>query len=253
MIKLKTDDDIKKIRESGRILAETHYELKKMVSPGITTGELDRFAKSFIEKRGASPAFLGFMDYPASLCVSVNSEIIHGIPGKRKLKDGDIVSLDLGVDLKGYFSDMAFTMAVGTVPEATAQLIRETRTCLNRAIEQVRNGNRINDLGKAVWEHAKKFSYGVVKEYCGHGVGYSQHEEPQIPNYIRKMPNPRLKNGMVIAIEPMINLGTGDVVLLDDGWTVETADGSLSAHWEHTIAVSGNGFEVLTAFPDIEL
>ncbi len=253
MIKLKSADEIKKIRDSGRILAETHYELKKMVAPGISTRELDQFAKSFIEQRGAKPAFLGFMDYPASLCVSVNSEVIHGIPGKRKLKDGDIVSLDLGVDLNGYFSDMAFTMAVGTIAEETERLIAETRTCLDLAIAKVQGGNRLNDLGRAVWEHAKKFSYGVVKEYCGHGVGFSQHEEPQIPNYIRKMPNPRLKPGMVIALEPMINLGTGDVVLLEDGWTVETADGSLSAHWEHTVAVTGNGFEVLTAFKDIEL
>lgn len=253
MIKLKTKSEIERIRESGRILAETHYELKKIVEPGMTTHELDRFAKSYIEKKGAVPAFLGYMDYPASLCVSINNEVIHGIPGKRRLKNGDVLSLDLGVDLNGYFSDMAFSMAVGTVTEEAATIIRETRVCLSKGISAVGPGKRINDIGKAVSDHAARFGYGVVKDYCGHGVGYSQHEEPQVPNYARKMPNPRLKPGMVIAIEPMINLGTGDVVLLDDGWTVETADGALSAHWEHTVAVTENGYDILTDFSDLIL
>jgi methionyl aminopeptidase len=253
MLKLKSADEIKRIRDSARILAETHLALSEMVEAGIETIELDRFAHDFIKKSRALPAFLGYMGYPASLCVSINNEVIHGIPGKRKIKNGDLVSLDLGVNLNGYFSDMARTIIVGQVAEEAAQLVRETRSCLDHALEKAVDGARINDVARAVWTHAKGFSYGVVKDYCGHGVGYSPHEDPQVPNYIRKMPNPRLKPGMVIAIEPMINLGGDDVVLLEDKWTVETADGSLSAHWEHTVAIVKQGSLVLTHFDDLNL
>jgi methionyl aminopeptidase len=253
MINLKTADDISRIRESCRICAETHLELDKMVDVGISTAELDKFARSFIAKHKAVPAFLDYMGYPAALCVSVNKEVIHGIPGKRRLVDGDVVSLDLGVNLNGFFSDMARTIPVGRVKPEILTLIKETRVCLDLALEEAVMGKRINDIGGAVWNHAKAFGYGVVKDYCGHGVGFSPHEEPQVPNYKRRMPNPRLKPGMVIAIEPMINLGTGDVVVLEDDWTVETADGSCSAHWEHTLAIGKNGSQILTQFDDLDL
>jgi methionyl aminopeptidase len=253
MIQLKTAEEIKRVRESCRICAEAHKEVERHVQPGITTGELDKIAQSYIEKHGGVPAFLNYMGYPATLCVSVNNEVIHGIPGKRVIREGDIVSLDLGVNLDGFFSDMARTVPVGKVAPDALRLVKETRKCLELALEQAVDGKRLNDVGGAVWNHAKKFSYGVVKDYCGHGVGFSPHEEPQIPNYIRRMPNPRLRPGMVIAIEPMINIGTGDVVLLDNDWTVETADGSLSAHWEHTVAIVEGGSEILTSFEDLDL
>lgn len=253
MINLKTQDDISRIRESCRICAETHYELNKLIEPGISTGELDQFARSYIARHRAVPAFLHYMGYPAALCVSVNNEVIHGIPGKRRLKSGDIVSLDLGVDLGGYFSDMARTIPVGPITQELQKLVKETRVCLDLGIDQALAGNRINDIGGAVWNHARRFGYGVVKDYCGHGVGFSPHEEPQVPNYKRRMPNPRLKPGMVIAIEPMINLGTGAVHVLDDDWTVETADGACSAHWEHTIAIGKDGPLILTRFDDLDI
>ncbi len=246
MIRLKSVDEIERIRESSRLLAETHRELEKMIEPGIQTGELDRFARSYIESREGTPAFLDYMGYPASLCVSVNEEVIHGIPGKRRLESGDIVSLDLGVELRGYYSDMARTIGVGKVSEEAQRLIEVTHQCLYRGIAQVRSKQRIHDISSAVFSHADANGYGVVREYCGHGVGYSQHEEPQIPNYVGRGANPRLKKGMVIAIEPMINLGSREIVLLDDDWTVVTADGSLSAHWEHTVAVFEDHAEILT-------
>jgi methionyl aminopeptidase len=249
MVRLKSVDEIERIRESSRLLAETHRELEKMIEPGISTGELDRFAQSYIEKRGGTPAFLDYMGYPASLCVSLNEEVIHGIPGKRSLKRGDIVSLDLGVELNGYYSDMARTIPVGKVSEEAQQLIDVTYQCLYKGIEQVRSKQRVHDISIAVYTHADAHGYGVVREYCGHGLGYSQHEEPQIPNYVGRGANPRLKRGMVIAIEPMINLGGREIVLLDDDWTVVTADGSLSAHWEHTIAVFDDHADILTEIP----
>lgn len=247
MIKLKTVDEISRIRESCKLLAETHLEIEKMVDVGITTLELDRFARSYIEMHGGKPAFLNYMGYPASLCTSVNEVVIHGIPENRKLKEGDIISLDLGIDLKGYFSDAARTLPVGQISTEAKELIDVTKECLYLGIEEAKTGNRISHIGKAVFEHAKKHGMGVVKEYCGHGVGFSQHEDPQIPNYISRGPNPRIKPGMVLAIEPMINRGTGRVVLLDDEWTVETADGELSAHWEHTVVVFKDHTEILTA------
>lgn len=246
MIKLKTADEIGRIRESCHLLAETHKEIEKMVDVGITTGELDNFARSYIENHGGIPAFLNYMGYPASLCTSVNQVVIHGIPSDYKLQNGDIISLDLGIDLNGYFSDAARTLAVGNISEDTRKLVDVTRESLYLGIDQARAGKRINDIGRAVSQHASKYGYGVVRDYCGHGVGFSQHEDPQVPNYISRGPNPRIKPGMVLAIEPMINQGTGKVVLLDDEWTVETADGLPSAHWEHTVAVFEDHTEILT-------
>ncbi|MDY7028927.1 MAG: type I methionyl aminopeptidase [Spirochaetota bacterium] len=246
MIRLKTEEEINRIRESCRLLAQTHRKLAEMVEEGITTLELDRFARDYIERHGGKPAFLNYMGYPASLCTSVNDVVIHGIPDNRKLRNGDIISLDLGIDLKGYFSDAAQTLAVGDVPAGVKELINVTRECLYAGIDQARVGNRIHDIGRAVYDHATAHGFGVVKDYCGHGVGFSQHEDPQIPNYVSRGSNPRIKAGMVLAIEPMINQGTGRVKLLDDDWTVKTMDGMISAHWEHTVAVFRDHTEILT-------
>jgi len=248
MIRLKNEKEIAGIRASGAVLAKTLHELRDHIREGVTTRELDSFARSYIESHGGKPAFLGYMNYPASLCVSVNSEVIHGIPGSRKLKTGDVVSLDLGVDLNGYFSDSAITVAVGQTSKKREQLIAVTEECLNLAVAQAVPGNRISDIGRAVYEHATAHGFGVVREYCGHGTGFAMHEDPQVPNYVGGGPNPRLKEGMVLAIEPMINVGTGDIELLDDGWTVVTADGADSAHFEHTVAVLRDRMEILTLF-----
>lgn len=248
MIRLKNEKEIAGIKESGRLLAGTLEELKKLVAPGISTHEMDSFARSWIESHGGKPAFLGYMNYPASLCVSLNNEVIHGIPGPRKLRQGDIVSIDLGVDLNGYFSDAAVTIAVGATSKKRERLAQVTRECLERGLAQALPGNRISDISRAVYEHAVRSGFGVVREYCGHGTGFAMHEDPQVPNYVGPGPNPRLKEGMVLAIEPMINAGTGDIALLEDGWTVVTADGEDSAHFEHTVAVLRDRMEILTLF-----
>jgi methionyl aminopeptidase len=248
MIRLKNEREIAGIRESGRLLARTLKELRPMVLEGVTTRELDSFARSYIESHGGKPSFLGYMDYPASLCVSVNDEVIHGIPGSRRLKGGDVVSLDLGVNLNGYFSDAAITLPVGQVSRKRGWLLAVTEECLRLAVQQATPGNRVSDISRAVFDHAVRNRCGVVREYCGHGVGFSQHEDPQVPNYVGAGPNPRLKPGMVLAIEPMINAGTGDIRLLEDGWTVVTADGADSAHFEHTVVVLPDRMEILTRF-----
>lgn len=246
MIRLKNERELDGIRASGRLLSATLAELSRMVADGIPTSELDGFARSYITSRGGRPSFLGYMNYPASLCVSINNEVIHGIPGSRRLRAGDIVSLDLGVDLNGYFSDAALSVPVGRVSEARKRLLDVTRECLARAVAQAVPGNRVSDISRAVYEYAVGRSCGVVREYCGHGVGFAPHEDPQVPNYVGAGANPRLKPGMVLAIEPMINAGTGDIELLEDGWTVVTADGADSAHFEHTVAVRADGMEILT-------
>ncbi len=248
MIRLKNDKEIAGIRASGQLLARVLDEVRKLVTEGVSTRELDSFARSFIESHGGRPAFLGYMNYPASLCVSLNNEVIHGIPGPRKLRQGDIVSIDVGVELNGYFSDAAVTVGVGAVSRQRERLMRVTRECLERGLAQAGPGNRVADISRAVYEHAAQHGCGVVREYCGHGTGFSMHEDPQVPNYVGGGPNPRLKEGMVLAIEPMINAGTGDVELLEDGWTVVTADGADSAHFEHTVAVLRDRMEILTLF-----
>ncbi len=246
MIKLKSINEINGIRESCKFLAETHLEIEKLVDTGITTKELDSFARNFIEKRGGKPAFLNYMGYPASLCTSVNEVVIHGIPSNRKLKVGDIISLDLGISYKGFFSDAAVTLPVGKISKEAEKLIRITKESLFLAIEKAVIGNRIHDISRAVYAHAKNENYGVVRDFCGHGVGFSPHESPQVPNYVGSGPNPRIKKGMVLAIEPMINLGVDDVRVLEDEWTVLTMDNKLSAHWEHTVAVFEDHTEILT-------
>ncbi|RKX79890.1 MAG: type I methionyl aminopeptidase [Spirochaetes bacterium] len=252
MIKLKNSYEIARIRDASEILVETLKELIKITAPGQTTKELEKTAKNILEKRGAKPSFLNYMGFPSALCTSINQEVIHGIPNNRKLKEGDIISIDLGVELSGYFSDCTVTLPIGKVSEEARRLLKVTEECLYRGISVAYLGNRIHDISRAIYQHAKKHGYGIVRQFCGHGVGFSQHEDPQIPNYIGSGPNPRIKKGMVLAIEPMINLGTDDVKILDDGWTVETSDGKLSAHFEHTIAIFEDYTEILTKFDSME-
>jgi methionyl aminopeptidase len=252
MIRLKNNAEIGKVREAGYILSETLEKLKNMMEEGITTGELDSFAREHVRGRGAEPAFLGYLGFPASLCVSLNHEVIHGIPGKRRLKRGDIVGLDLGVNVGGYFADAAVTLPVGKISPEREKLIRVARECLVLGIEQAVSGNRISHISEAIYGHARSHSFEVVRQYCGHGVGFSQHEEPQIPNYVSRGPNPRLKPGMILALEPMLNAGAWEVELLEDNWTVVTADRGDSAHFEHTIAVHKDHTEILTSHHSLE-
>lgn len=248
MIRLKTLEEIKRIQDSCRLLSEVLRSLRPIVEEGISTKEIDSFVRSECKRLGAKPAFLGYQGYPAAICTSVNDVVIHGIPNRRKLKKGDIISLDCGVEYHGFYSDAAFTIPIGPIVPEAERLLRVTKECLDLAIEKAVAGNRVHDISRAVYQHAKKHGYGVVREFCGHGVGFQPHEEPQVPNYVGRGPNPRLLPGMVLAIEPMINAGVDDVFIEEDNWTVRTADGSLSAHFEHTIAILEDGTEVLTCW-----
>ncbi|MBI9100859.1 MAG: type I methionyl aminopeptidase [Spirochaetales bacterium] len=246
MIKLKNEKQIDGIRKSCKMLARVYNEIEKHIVPGITTKELDDVARELILSGGGRPAFLNYHGYPGSLCTSVNSVVIHGIPGSQKLKEGDVISLDLGIDLDGYLSDSARTIPVGKISDEAQKLLDVTKLCLKKGIEAAVAGNRVKDISKAVFAVADKHGYGVVREFCGHGVGLELHEDPQIPNYVGRGPNPRLKPGMTIAIEPMINLGLDDVFIHEDEWTVETVDKLISAHFEHTIAIFEDHTEILT-------
>ena len=233
------------------MLSAMYRELIPLVKPGIQTLEIDRWVHNWIKQAGGKPAFLGYCPsrrsspFPASICISINNEVIHGIPSKLKIREGDLVGLDCGIELDGFFSDQAVSIEAGKVSREVHNLNITTRECLYRAIAAVKAGDRLLQIARAVESHAKTQGYGVVREYCGHGVGFSLHEDPQVPNHPHG-PNPRMNNGMVFAIEPMINLGLGDVDLADDGWTVLTADDSVSAHWEHTVAVFQGKTEILT-------
>lgn len=252
MITLKRPNEIALMRRANQIVAEILDELVVAAKPGVTTLELDRLAEDLILKKGARPAFKGYkphaVEYRHSLCVSINNEIVHGIPSaKRRLREGDIVGLDFGVCYQGYFGDAARTIAIGNVSEGARRLMKITRDALYAAIEQARVGNRISDIGRAVQHLAESAGYSVVTDFAGHGIGRKLHEEPQVPNYFRPgMPNPRLQEGMVLAIEPMINEGVAELEILDDGWTAVTADGKLSAHFEHSIAITTAGPEILS-------
>ena len=248
MIRLKNKEQIEGIKASCALLSELLEHLRPLVAPGAVMLDLDRVAREFIVKRKGRPAFLDYEGFPATLCLSVNETVIHGIPDRRRLEEGDIIGVDCGIDLDGYFSDSAVTWAVGRVSPEAEKLMKVTRECLDRAIAAVVPGARIHDISRAVFSHATGNGYGVVRQYCGHGVGLDIHEDPQIPNYVSGGPNPRLIPGMTIAIEPMINAGTGDVRELDDDWTVVTLDGSLSAHYEHTVLVTETGHETLTSW-----
>ncbi|SLM09815.1 Methionine aminopeptidase [uncultured spirochete] len=246
MIRIKNKKQIEGIRASCQMLSALYDALKPLVQPGATPKDLDRFAYDFIVKNGGKPAFLGYEGYPATLCISVNDVVIHGIPGSRPLEEGDIVGIDSGIDLDGFFSDAAFTLPVGKITTEAQKLLDVTKECLDLAIAQIKPHSRISDISRAVFSHATKNGFKVVRQYCGHGVGLEIHEDPQIPNYVSAGPNPRIMPGMVLAVEPMINVGTSDVRVLDDDWTVVTMDGSLSAHFEHTVLVTDSGCEVLT-------
>lgn len=246
MIVLKTDREIGYMRDAGKIVGQTLLELKKAIVPGVTTLELDRVADQYIRHAGAIPAFKGYGGFPANICTSVNEQVVHGIPGSRQLKSGDVISLDVGTKLNRYYGDAAITVPVGDVDDELQKLLTVTEESLYRGIEKAIKGNRLSDISHAVQLHAESHGYGVVRDYVGHGIGQRMHEDPQIPNYGPPGRGPLLKNGMVLAIEPMINLGTPEVEVLADDWTVVTADGKISAHFEHTIAVTDGEPLILT-------
>jgi methionyl aminopeptidase len=252
VITLKRPNEIALMRRANQIVAEILNELVAAAKPGVSSLELDRLAEDLTWRKGAQPAFKGYkphaIEYRHSLCVSINDEIVHGIPSaKRRLKEGDIVGLDFGVCYQGYFGDAARTIAIGNVSERARRLMKITRQALYAGIEQARAGNRISDIARAVQGTAERAGYSVVTDFAGHGIGRKLHEDPQVPNYFRPgMPNPRLLEGMVLAIEPMINEGGAELKILDDGWTAVTADGKLSAHFEHSIAISTAGPEILS-------
>ena len=246
-IVIKAPQEIERMRASGAILRQVHEAVAEAVKPGATTMDLERVAEAKIRELGARPAFKGYNDFPACLCTSVNSEVIHGIPSdKRVLNQGDVVSVDCGVILDGYYSDAAVTYAVGAVDPKTEKLLRVTKASLESAIEQVRPGATLGDIGAAVQEMCEAEGFGVVRDFVGHGIGRSMHEDPQVPNYGRRGKGTKLKVGMVLAIEPMINAGSPEVRVLKDGWTAVTVDNSVSAHFEHTVAVTKDGPLVLT-------
>lgn len=246
MIELKTAQDIEKLRCAGRLVADALQELKKLVEPGITTIELDRYAEEFFRKNGAFPAFKGYRGYPANICVSVNQEVVHGIPSKRRLQEGDIVGIDLGCLKEGFYGDAAMTFSVGRIDEKSRKLLKVTEEALKRGIEKVQDGNRLNDISSAIQEHVERNGFSVVRDFVGHGIGRKLHEEPQVPNFGKAGTGLRLKAGMVLAIEPMVNEGTWEVRVADDNWTVLTKDGQLSAHFENVVAVTPNGPDILT-------
>jgi methionyl aminopeptidase len=236
------------MREAGRVVGDVLTALAALVAPGVTTADLDDVAEKRIRMAGATPAFKGYHGYPATICASVNEEVIHGIPsGRRVLNEGDVISIDVGASLDGYYGDSAITLPVGQVSEAAATLLRVTEESLYKAIERVKVGGRVSDIGHAVQQHVEAYGFSVVREFVGHGIGQRMHEEPQVPNYGEAGRGPRLAEGMVLAIEPMVNVGTPAVKVLADGWTAVTRDASLSAHFEHTVAVTADGPWILTA------
>ncbi|MDQ5986482.1 MAG: Methionine aminopeptidase 1 [Syntrophus sp. SKADARSKE-3] len=246
MIFLRQPQEIDKLRASNVIVADILEEIKSRVRSGVTTLELDRIAEELCIKKGAKPAFKGYRGYPFSLCISVNNEVVHGLPSQRILMAGDIVSLDYGVLYKGYYGDAAVTVAIGQVSEEAEKLIKVTEESLYLGIDQARVGNRLGDISASVQGHVEKAGFSVVRDFVGHGIGRSLHEEPQIPNFGKRGRGVALKAGMVLAIEPMVNAGSYKVEVLQDGWTVLTADGKLSAHFEHSVAITDNGPEILS-------
>ena len=246
-IAIKTPLEIEKMRKSGILLRQVHQAVSEVVKPGATTMDLERVAEAKIRELGATSAFKGYNGYPACLCTSVNHEVIHGIPSDhRVLNEGDVVSVDCGLILNGYYSDAAVTYAVGRLSMEARKLLDVTKASLEQAIHEVQVGQTLGDIGAAVQEMCEAEGFGVVREFVGHGIGKSMHEDPQVPNYGRRGKGTKLKAGMVLAIEPMINAGSAEVKVLKDGWTAVTVDGSLSAHFEHTVAVTANGPLVLT-------
>jgi methionyl aminopeptidase len=246
MIELKSKREIEIIRENGKILADTLRFLEEKMKPGMKTIELDQLAERFIRKHKAVPAFKNYRGFPSNICVSINDQVVHGIPGERILSDGDLVSIDLGVLKNGYYADGACTFSLGQINSEGQKLIQVTYDALNRGIQSAVAGRNLTDISFAIQSYVEQNGFSVVKDLVGHGIGKNMHEEPQVPNFGKPGEGPILKEGMVLAIEPMVNLGSSTIQVLDDEWTVVTADGSLSAHFEHTIAITENGALVLT-------
>lgn len=245
-------EEIDKIRVSAQLVAMTLREMGRHLRPGITTAELDRIAESFIRDHGARPAFKGYRGFPASICPSVNEEVVHGIPGPRELREGDIIGIDVGVEKGGFYGDAALSFAVGEVSDEARRLLDVTRESLMQGIAQARPGNRVGDISNAVQSYVERQGFSVVRALVGHGIGREMHEEPAVPNFGPAGRGPRLMTGLVLAIEPMVNTGGYDVITRSDGWTVATKDGGLSAHFEHTVAVGPDGPEILSVLPDEE-
>jgi methionyl aminopeptidase len=246
MIIIKSQDEIEKIARACKIVAQILKDIREIVKPGITTKEIEVFVDRIIAEKGAIAAFRGYRNYPSSVCTSVNEQVVHGIPSGLRLKEGDILSIDLGVYLDGFYGDGAVTIPVGRVSPSAERLIKVTEEALYRGIEKARPGNRVSDISSSIQRYVESHGYSVVRTFVGHGIGRSLHEEPQVPNYGNPGHGPRLREGMTLAIEPMVNEGTYEVRILDDGWTAVTADGKLSAHYEHTVAITKNGARILT-------
>lgn len=246
MITLKSKREIELLKEAGHIVYLTHQYLRPHIKAGIKTKELDSLAEKFIRSKGATPSFKGYEGFPSTLCISINDEVVHGFPGERVLQDGDIISIDIGACYKGYHGDSAWTYTVGSISDDAKYLLEHTEQALYEGIKQAKVGNRIGDIGYAIEKYAKEHNLGVVKELVGHGVGTSVHEAPDVPNYGTKGTGPKIRDGMVIAIEPMLTLGSPDIYVEDNDWTVVTVDSSLSAHFEHTIAITNEGVIILT-------
>lgn len=257
MIFLKTDEEIELLRQANLLVGKTLAELAKIIQPGVTTRQLDKVADTFIRDHGAEPTFLGFPNpyggpFPASICTSVNDQVVHGIPNDNPLEEGDIVSVDCGTLLNGFNGDSCYTFCVGEVSPEVLQLLKTTKESLYKGIEQAAPGKRLGDIGFAVQTHCEDKGYGVVREFVGHGIGKEMHEDPQVPNYGRRGNGPQIKNGLCIAIEPMITLGSREIYMEQDRWGIRTRDHSVAAHYEHTIAVRKNGADILSSFEEIE-
>lgn len=252
MIIYKSSEEIDLIRESAQILGKAHGEVAKLVSPGVSTGELDKVAEEFIRDHGGKPSFKGYNGFPGSLCISVNEQVVHGIPGDYRLQEGDIASIDCGVYYKGFHSDSAFTYPVGVVSDEVRKLLKVTKESLYKGIENAKAGNRVGDISYAIQHYVEQFGFSVVRELVGHGIGKTLHESPEVPNYGKRGRGPVMRHGLILAIEPMINLGTKNVVQEADGWTIRTRDRQPSAHYEHTVAVLNGNAEILTTHEYIE-
>ncbi len=252
MIYLKTDEEIELMRESNQIVARALGEVAKLIKPGVSTLELDKIAESFIRDNGGTPAFLNYQGFPNTLCTSVNEHVVHGIPNDKALKEGDVVSVDCGVLKNGFFGDSAYTFMIGEVDPEVKALLEATKESLYKGIEQAVENNRLGDVGHAIQKYTEEKGYSVVREMVGHGIGKNLHESPEVPNYGRKGNGTRLKTGMVIAIEPMINLGKRQIVQENDGWTIRTGDKKVSAHYEHTVAIRKGEADILSSFKFVE-
>lgn len=246
MISIKSDREIEYLKIAGNIVYQTHQYLKPFIKEGITTKELDSLAEKFILSKDATPSFKGLYDFPNSICTSINQEVVHGIPSDRIIRNGDIISIDIGACYKGYHGDSAWTYAVGNIDDKVKYLLEHTEKSLYIGLSEIKPGNHIGDIGNAIEKYAKDHKLGVIRELVGHGVGTSVHEEPDVPNYGSSHTGPVLKEGMVIAVEPMLTLGRRDICILDDDWTIETVDNSPSAHYEHTVVVTKDGYQILT-------